>query len=74
VSAIERLGPHGLVEPFEPKPRILDPEGLELMRYIVTREPPAELRPEFVAEERRRAELLIAMHEIAVEEAKRGTS
>jgi hypothetical protein len=74
VSAPERIGPHGLVEPFEPRPRILPPEVIEMYRYILDRETPASLRPDFVAEEKRRAALLIAMHEIALQQAKRGVS
>jgi len=68
------IGPHGLVVPFDPKPRILPLDIIEIYRYILDREAPAFLRLDFVAEEKRRAALLIAMHEIAVQQAGQGAS
>jgi hypothetical protein len=61
---------HTLAGPFEPKLEVLDPEVLDLTRWVATRyaDTPNML------ELRRRAELVLAMHEIAMQQAKRGAS
>ncbi|MEP7049466.1 MAG: hypothetical protein ABJB12_03895 [Pseudomonadota bacterium] len=70
----QEIGTHGLVEPFEPVPKLLPLEVVEIYQHIIDRETPAYLahRPEFVAEERRRAKLLLELHEIAMEQEQPG--
>lgn len=73
MSAHDRLGAHGFVEPFEPKPRIMPTDVVELYQHILEN-PPADLRPAFVAEERRRIEVLLALHDVATAQSKASAS
>jgi hypothetical protein len=61
---------HTLAGPFEPRLQVLEPEVLELTQWVATRyaDTPNML------ELRRRAELVLAMHEIAMQRAKSGAS
>ena len=64
----EQLGPHGLVVPFDPKPRVLPIEVVELYQWLIDRETPEFLKGdlEHEAEVKRRARLLIALHDEAI--------
>ncbi|HTA90912.1 MAG TPA: hypothetical protein VK745_15080 [Polyangiaceae bacterium] len=70
MSQVENVGPHGMLEPFEPKPRVLPQEVLELLTWVANRDIDTSRGQRWVAhslETRRRAEVVIAMHYLALD-------